>query len=325
MTPPGASPIHRLVSLGTVVVDLVTFVPALPEQGGDVFASGGALVPGGGYTAMAAARRAGLPTIHAGTTGTGPFGDLARAALAAAGIETAVEPVPAVDTGLCLVLVEPTGERTFVTLPGAEGRMEPAMLTRLSLAPTDAVLLSGYGLAHPVTGQAILAVLAGLPAGATLVVDPGPLGHELDPAVRGSLFARADWWTCNAREAILLTGEADPTAASGVLAERLASDRSAATGQGNMPRAPGHAVVRLGAAGCLLAVSGRPPVLVSAVPASVISTNGAGDAHTGALIAALAAGRSPIPALRQANESAREFLRSREPLPRTRGSRRRRV
>ena len=306
--------IERLVSLGTVVVDAVTFVAALPERGGDVFASRSALEVGGGFTAMAAARRAGLRTLHAGTTGTGPFGDLARAALTAAGIQTVLPPVTGVDTGLCLVLVEPSGERSFVTMPGAEGLLEPAWLSQVPFRPTDAVLLSGYGLAHPVTRLAILAALARLPERATLVVDPGPLGHEMAPADLGALFARADWWTCNAREATLLTGEADPAVAAATLAEHLAAAEAVMEALAGSPvRPPAHAVVRVGAEGCIVAGVGRPPFRVSAVPASVASTSGAGDAHTGALIAALAAGRPAIPALRQANSAAGGFLRSRHP------------
>ncbi|MGY4859015.1 PfkB family carbohydrate kinase [Cryobacterium sp. AP23] len=308
---PESRPIRRLVSFGTVVVDVVSFVPALPESGGDVFASHGTLQTGGGLTAMAAARRGGLPTVHAGLTGTGPFGELARAALTAAGIRTVLAPLPSMDTGLCLVLVEPSGERTFVTLPGAEGMLDPGALGRVALGDTDAVLVSGYGLVHPVTRRAVLAAVAALPATATLVVDPGPLGHELDATDLAALFGRADWWVCNAREATLLTGEADPAASATALAERLA-ERLAGAGahaEGSSS-SPAYAVVRIGAAGCILAARGRPPFLVSAVPATVVSTNGAGDAHTGALIAALAAGRPPIPALRLANGAAGAFLQS---------------
>ena len=303
-------PIDRLVSFGTVVVDVLSFVPNLPERGGDVFASGGTLEAGGGFIAMAAARREGLPTVHAGTTGTGPFGDLARARLAAAGIQTVLAPLPGVDTGLCLVLVEPSGERTFVTLPGAEGQFGPALLGQVPLRATDAVYLSGYGLVHPVTRRAILAALAALPDPATLVVDPGPLGHDLAPAHLAALFNRADWFSCNAREATLLTGHTRAVEAAAALAVRL--DPDGVRGSGKAPR-PGYAVVRVGAEGCILAVTGRPPVRVAAIPATVPSTNGAGDAHTGALIAALAAGRPPMAALRYANGAALSFLRPSQP------------
>lgn len=315
LIPAAPRPIDRLVSFGTVVVDLITAVPALPERGGDVFAAAGSLAAGGGFTVMAAARRAGLPTLHAGTTGTGPFGDLARAALAAAGIQSVLAPVPGVDTGLSLVLVEPDGERTFVTVPGAEGRFEPGLLDQVPLRARDAVYLSGYGFAHPVTGRAIRAALAGMPAAATLIVDPGPLGHELDPADLAALFARADWFSCNAREATLLTGRADPVAAAAVLAELVCGDpafaRRTKAGSPKTNRPAAHIVVRTGAQGCLWAVVGRAPVPVGVQPVAVTSSNGAGDVHTGSLLAALAAGRPPLAALRQANASAVRFLQHR--------------
>jgi hypothetical protein len=44
--------INRLVSLGNVIIDIVADVPALPERGGDVLASGVALEVGGGFNLM---------------------------------------------------------------------------------------------------------------------------------------------------------------------------------------------------------------------------------------------------------------------------------
>lgn len=94
----------RLIHVGTVVVDLVAAVPALPVRGGDVLAEHMGATPGGGFNVMVAAARLGLPVTYAGPHGTGPFGDLARAALAAAGI-TVLQRARAVDTGLVITLV----------------------------------------------------------------------------------------------------------------------------------------------------------------------------------------------------------------------------
>ena len=52
-----------------------------------MLARGSQLSPGGGFNVMAAAARQGLPVAYAGAHGTGPFADLARAGLAAEGIE----------------------------------------------------------------------------------------------------------------------------------------------------------------------------------------------------------------------------------------------
>src|SRR6516225_2234540 len=81
------SPFARLLHLGNVVVDVVLNVPALPEPGGDVFATGALTTAGGGFNVMAAAARQGLAVAYGGVIGTGPFATLATAACAAEGIE----------------------------------------------------------------------------------------------------------------------------------------------------------------------------------------------------------------------------------------------
>jgi sugar/nucleoside kinase (ribokinase family) len=52
----------------------------------------------------------------------------------------------------------------------------------------------------------------------------------------------------------------------------------------------GAAVVKLGAAGCLLAVPGQAPVAIPAQPAEVTDTTGAGDAFCGAFLSRWLAG-----------------------------------
>ena len=63
----------RLLHLGNVVVDVVLSVPALPEPGGDVLATGAQTAAGGGFNVMAAAARLGLAVAYGGVVGTGPF------------------------------------------------------------------------------------------------------------------------------------------------------------------------------------------------------------------------------------------------------------
>jgi ribokinase len=81
---------------------------------------------------MAAAARSGARVLYAGSHGIGRFGDLARAALAAEGVELAHEPSSEVDTGVVVVLVDATGERTFATGTGAEGRLSAGLLDRVT-------------------------------------------------------------------------------------------------------------------------------------------------------------------------------------------------
>ena len=242
MTRPDAG--ARLLHLGTVVADVVLGVPALPPRGGDVLASAATVTAGGGFNVLAAAARQGMPAAYGGAHGTGPLADLTRAALAAEGIAVLLPPVPGLDTGFVITLVEPGGERTFVTSPGAEARLAPAALAAVTARPQDTVYLSGYALAHKANRAALLGWLPGLPAAARLVFDPGPLGAQVPAAALDQVARRADWWAGNAAEAAALTGEATPEAAALALARR--------TGRAGV-------LVRTGPDGCLLAGPARRP------------------------------------------------------------------
>lgn len=282
----------RLVSTGNVIVDVVLVVDRLPEPGGDVIASSSTLTPGGGYNALVAARRDGMPVLFAGQYGTGPFGDLVRRALAEAGVEVAQDGLADVDSGCCVVLVDASTERTLVTSVGAEGRLRRADLDRVPVAPDDTVLVSGYSLAHPGQADLLPGWLAALPPATRVLTDPSPLVGELDPDALSRVLARTDVLSANAREAMVMTGAATPAGAAGALVARV--------------REGGHVVVRDGAAGCWLAGPrlGGPPLLVPGFAVHAVDSNGAGDAHAGVLAAALGRGSDLIDAARRANAAA---------------------
>jgi sugar/nucleoside kinase (ribokinase family) len=292
--------INRLVSLGNVIIDIVAEVPALPERGGDVLASGVALEVGGGFNVMSAAARQGLEVAYAGALGHGLFGDLARRALQAAGIALLLpdDPGEQRDTGFDVVLVDAGGERTFVTAVGAEAGLTSQRLDHVEIRPTDAVVISGYGLLHDANRDAIIDRLPRLPPETTVCYDPGPLGHTLSDSAVKAVRQRVDWWSCNDREASLATGCADPAAAAAELLTRLRR---------------GSVVVRLGTSGCLVAQRGSAVAHVPGVPVAIVDTTGAGDAHLGAFIAGLAAGRDAEASARRANVVAALTITRRGP------------
>ncbi|HYA51756.1 MAG TPA: PfkB family carbohydrate kinase, partial [Streptosporangiaceae bacterium] len=267
---PAAAPgrFGRLLHLGNVVVDIVVTVPALPERGGDVLASGAGAMAGGGFNVMAAAARQGLRAAYAGAHGTGPFGTLARAALAEEGIEV-IQPVRAgLDTGFVLTMVETGGERTFLTSRGAEATLTAADLGRVSPAARDAIYLSGYGLVHDSNRAALLGWLARLGGDQLVFFDPGPLVGSIPAAALAAVLGRAGWLACNAREAAILTGKTDPRAAAAALAARAG------------PAGRPQVLVRTGPGGCLIARPGGEIVAVPGFEVGVVDTNGAGDAHS---------------------------------------------
>ena len=155
---------------------------------------------------LAAAARQGLRAAYAGAHGDGPFGALARAALAAEGIDV-IQPVTrGLDTGFVFTIVEVGGERTFLTSRGAEATLTAGDLGRVRPAARDAVYLSGYGLVHDSNRAALLHWLARLDDSQPMFFDPGPLVGSIPAAALAAVLGRADWLTCNAREAAILAG-----------------------------------------------------------------------------------------------------------------------
>jgi sugar/nucleoside kinase (ribokinase family) len=318
MTLPAGRP-SRLVFAGEAIVDVLMRVPGLPPRGGDLLATSAEVAVGGGFNVMAAAARQGLPVRYAGGHGTGPWGDLVRAALAAEGIGLLRAPDPSRDTGFDVALVEPDAERTFVTSLGAESAGEPGSWDAVPVGPGDAVYVSGYGLVAPGSGPELGAWATALSAGVLLFVDPGPLAAQIPPDVLEPVLARCDWLSCNAREAALLIGAAAPEEATRRLLARTAR---------------ASVIVRVGPDGCFLATrppSSRPtrppaphaapapatapdprsardaptsPVHIPAPTVRAVDTTGAGDAHAGVFLAALADGLAPADAARRANAAA---------------------
>jgi sugar/nucleoside kinase (ribokinase family) len=306
---------RRLVFAGEAIVDVLMRVPALPPRGGDALATSCEVTAGGGFNVMAAAARQGLPVTYAGGHGTGPWADLVRAALAAEGIGLLRPPDQDRDTGFDIALVEPDAERTFVTHLGAEAVRGPASWDGVQAGPGDAVYVSGYGLVPPDSGPALGGWAAALPDGALLFVDPGPLVAQIPAAVLDPVLSRCDWLSCNHREAAALTrtgltdtrlsgtgsadaaggtGSADALGEPAELARRLLARGAAA-----------NILVRDGAAGCYVAPFGSSSAVhVRAQQVTAVDTTGAGDAHSGAFLAALADGLPPLDAAARANAAA---------------------
>jgi ribokinase len=274
---------RRLVSLGSILIDLVLRIPALPPRGGDVLASHAFIAVGGGFNVVSTAIRLGLPTAYGGLHGVGPFGDRVRDALSGEGAAVLQPATDGADTGYTVALVDAAAERTFVTAPGAEARLDEDDLAKLSYRPDDAIYVSGYDLAYPESGPALARHIGVLPPEPMLVLDPGPLGANVPAARLDAVLSRVQVLSLNAREA----GEL-----GGVAALRI--------------RLPPTAVliVRDGPRGASVLVPGEPLVQVEAPAVKAIDFSGAGDVHVGATLAGLGQGLEWVAAVELANRAA---------------------
>jgi ribokinase len=290
----------RVIVVGSVNVDLVASVPRLPDAGETIGGATFAQHDGGkGGNQSVAAARLGAGVAFVGAVGDDAFGERARSALAAAGVDlTGLAVRPGVPTGVALILVQPDGENVIAVAPGANATVTPAEVTAaLSAAspgPGDVVLVS-----HEIPTAAVrAALLTARQAGATTVLNPAP-ATGLDRGVLG----HADVVTPNRPELTILaraeaqrTGRPDPGGDGPERQARLLLDSSA---EGTGPQL--GIVVTLGAAGALLVRSdGSPPAELHAPAVRALDATGAGDAFAGALAAGLAEGRPLDEAARRA-------------------------
>jgi sugar/nucleoside kinase (ribokinase family) len=113
----------RLVHVGSVVVDYVYRIDALPAPGTEKTASSYARVAGGGFNMMVAASRTGMKVAFGGQLGTGQDGDFLRAAFENEGIETLTPPSRLMDSGNSVAMISSDAERTFVSWRPSRSRL----------------------------------------------------------------------------------------------------------------------------------------------------------------------------------------------------------
>ncbi|MGW4822905.1 carbohydrate kinase family protein [Streptomyces sp. NPDC004227] len=202
-------------------------------------------------------------------------------ALVASGVRPHLVVDPGAPTGtvVCLVDASAAAERTFLTDSGASLRLEAGDWSDELLDGVARLHLSGY-LLFSGTGRALVAsaVAAARARGVPVSLDPASAGFLVTLGVDRflSLVEGVDVLLPSRDEACLLTGLPDPADAAAELSRHVPL-----------------VVVKQGAAGARVAHAGAVRAHVPAVPATARDTTGAGDAFTGAFLAALLAGADP--------------------------------
>ena len=105
--------------------DVSARLAAPPAPGSDTPAVVEVRPGGGGANTAAWLARLGVPVVFAGCVGDDDAGREAARSLAEAGVDAAAGGAPLGPTGACVVIVGPDGERTMLTDPGANARLEP--------------------------------------------------------------------------------------------------------------------------------------------------------------------------------------------------------
>ncbi len=270
---------QRLISFGSTIVDIVNYVDHLPARGLDSLVKESLVMTGGAYNVESAASRLGLKTLHAGTVGTGVYANMVLESMLQDDIDFIGRRMEDLDTGYCFTMVEPDGERSFVTYAAAEAMVTIDQLMSVDIRPTDAVYISGYDLSYATSREAVKQwILSDQADIADIFFDPSTMVSAIDMDVIEALRHKAYVITLNEMEYEVLS-----------------------------PRSGEEALFlqRNGVRDTVLFEHANP---IATVPTYAVEnpldTTGAGDVHTGALIASLAAGMNWHDAIQRANKAA---------------------
>lgn len=281
----------NVLCIGDVMLDVIARINVSPQKinfGSDTASristsSGGAA----GNVAAWLTRTDARSTIVS-HVGDDPAGAAIVAEFDALGVSHGDLVIPGETSGVVVVLVDSSGERTMFPDKGANSRLTAQDLPDLS--SFQAVYISGYALLNPLARDGVLAMIEKIKAaGLPIYFDPASVGAMKDVADKElhTWFSMMDVLLLNEEESIYITGSVDIERALDYLL-----DFSQVV------------VIKRGSAGAIAKARGFDSISLPAFAATVIDTTGAGDSFAAGFIASYSKNHDLTAALHAGGELA---------------------
>jgi sugar/nucleoside kinase (ribokinase family) len=277
--------------IGSTVVDVILSIPAIPGRGEDVNITGMEYRIGGcAYNVFMALRLFDSPALLCSPVGSGFYGDMVREHMEKEGLRAFVSLEG--KNGCCYCLVEPDGERSFLSHHGVEYLFSRSWMEKIDFSQADSVFICGLEVEDS-DGDEIVAFVNEHPE-LELYFAPGPRINHIPIKRMESLLRRRD---SRGKGPFLHLNKTEACAFSGKnLLEEAAEFLAAKTGN--------SLVITLGEQGCYyLSESGNEGRYSPPFTVNVVDTVGTGDAHCGSLIACLKNGMNLEEACLMANKA----------------------
>jgi ribokinase len=268
-----------IVVFGSINLDLIFALPAIPRAGETLLGPQVRIEPGGkGANQGVAAARDGAAVVLAGAVGRDALADDALALLRDAGVDLTRVVRSDAATGCAAITVDPAGRNAIAVGSGANLCARAAQIEDALLTPATTLVLQMECDPAETAGLIRRARLAGC----RILLNLAPAAPLPPDALR-----LVDLLVANETEAAWLAGVLGTAAEAPALAAAL-----------------GTGVVRtLGEAGAELAGAGAT-LSIPAHRVTAVDTTAAGDCFMGVLAAALDRGQAPGDALRRAATAA---------------------
>lgn len=273
-----------IVVFGSVNIDMVIQVDALPRPGETVLSDAYKLYSGGkGANTAVAAARAGAPTAFFGQVGADDFADQALAVLRKAGVDLDGVAVSSRPTGCATICVEGGGENAIVVACGANLDARGSQVPDALLGPGTLIALQ-----MEVPASENWAIIdRAKRSGARVLLNLAPAGMVPEAVLRS-----VDYLVANEIEARKLADELGLNTDQATRVPRQLAERYGL-----------ECIVTLGGAGAL-AFGPNRGYSIPALPIAPVDTTAAGDAFCGGLAAALDEGFDLYDSLRRASVGA---------------------
>ena len=281
----------NVLCIGDVMLDVIARINVSPQKinfGSDTASristsSGGAA----GNVAAWLTRTDARSTIVS-HVGDDPVGAAIVAEFDSLGVSHGDLVIPGETSGVVVVLVDSSGERTMFPDKGANSRLTISDIPDLSRF--QAVYISGYALLNPLARDGVLAMIEKIKAdGLPIYFDPASVGAMKDVADKElhNWFSMMDVLFVNEEESIYLTGSVDIERALNYLL-----DFSQVV------------VIKRGSAGAIAKARGFDSISLPAFAATVVDTTGAGDSFAAGFIASYSKNHDLTAALQAGGELA---------------------
>jgi len=259
----------KVLCIGDVMLDVIAVLQTKINYGSDTPSK--ISTHGGGAAGNVASwsQVSGAPTRIVARVGHDPAGIALISEFDALGVEHGDCIIPGTHTGVVVVLVDLTGERTMFPETGANSGLSLGDLP--DLEGIDVIYLSGYSLLDDLSRSGVLEIIAKI-RGERIPIffDPATVGgmSQVDLKEVKSWLPLMSALFMNEEEATFLTGHTQLELALNALLEV----------------AP-IAVIKCGSEGAIGKTREGELIKISAIPTHVVDTTGAGDSFAGGFIA----------------------------------------
>lgn len=289
----------KTLVIGAAIIDIIMKIKRLPKSGEDILCSETVSTVGGcAYNVAGTLRGFGVDHDLFVPVGRGMYGDMIAGDLEKLGYQILIREEES-DNGYCLCLVEEDGERTFITVKGAEGRFRPSWFEQLSQDAYDSIYVAGYQVCGA-SGRVISDWMAGAKdrmKEKRVFFAPGPVITDIDQAVMECILSVGPILHLNEKEAF---DYAKQPSVEDCLKYLYGLNHNLV-------------VVTMGASGTMY-YDGSVMRQVPAYKTQVKDTIGAGDSHVAAMIAGYSKGLDTEQCVRLANRVASAIVSIQGPV-----------